>query len=172
MLKQRTLPAILATWFFVGKAPKAPGTFGTLAALPLAYGLWLAAGGAGVLAGAFIVTLVGGWASAEYMRTSGAAHDPGEIVIDEVAGLLLLIGLWHLLFAERFPVSPLHWLAGSFVMFRAFDILKPWPISLADAKVKGGFGVMFDDLLAGIYPIALFYIISLIIPDLMSHAAP
>lgn len=152
-----SLPTLFATWFFVGKAPKAPGTFGTLAALPLAYGLWLVAGGAGVLAGAGVVTLLGTWAAGAYMRQSAAAHDPGEIVIDEVAGILLLIGLWHVLFAEHYQLSPLHWLAGSFVMFRVFDILKPWPISLADAKVKGGFGVMFDDLLAGIYPIALFY---------------
>jgi phosphatidylglycerophosphatase A len=152
------LPTLLATWFLVGKAPKAPGTFGTLAALPLAYGLWLVAGGFGVLVGAAVITLLGTWASGAYMRQSGAVHDPGEIVIDEVAGILLLIGLWHLLFAPQFPVLPLHWLAGSFVMFRMFDILKPWPISLADAKVKGGFGVMFDDLLAGLYPIALFYV--------------
>lgn len=158
-MKRYSLAEMFATWFYVGKIPFMPGTFGTLAALPLAYGLYFAGGAAALLLAALLVTAVGSWASGAHMQASAMAHDPGEIVIDEVAGLLLLVGLWHLLFAERFSVAPLHWMAGSFVMFRVFDIVKPWPISLADKKVKGGFGVMFDDLLAALYPIAIFYLL-------------
>jgi phosphatidylglycerophosphatase A len=158
-MKRFSLPEMFATWFYVGKIPFMPGTFGTLAAMPLAYGLYFAGGTAALLVAALLVTIVGSWASAEHMRKCSMAHDPGEIVIDEVAGLLLLVGLWQLFFAAHFPVAPLHWMAGSFVMFRVFDILKPWPISLADKKIKGGFGVMLDDLLAGLYPIAIFYLL-------------
>ncbi len=158
-MKKFSLSELLATWFYVGKAPFAPGTFGTLAALPLAYGLEQAGGATALLAAACLITVIGAWAAGAYMQERGAEHDPGEIVIDEVAGLLLLVGAWHAVFAEQIPVQPLHWMVGSFAMFRVFDIMKPWPISLADRRVKGGFGVMLDDLLAGLYPLAVLYVL-------------
>ncbi|MCZ6862758.1 MAG: phosphatidylglycerophosphatase A [Alphaproteobacteria bacterium] len=135
----------LATWFGVGNLPAAPGTFGSLAALPLA---WLLAnyGGVPALAVAGVaVFAVGWWASNVYVDTTGI-DDPGPVVIDEVAGQWLTLlpaapGVWW------------HWLAG-FVLFRMFDIVKPWPVGWADKRIKGGFGVMFDDILAAIYAFA------------------
>ena len=135
----------LATWFGVGNLPAAPGTFGSLAAVPLA---WLLAnyGGTPVLAAAAVAVFgIGWWASNIYVGATGI-EDPGPVVIDEVAGQWLTLlaaapGVWW------------HWLAG-FLLFRLFDIVKPWPVSWADRRVKGGFGVMFDDILAAIYAFA------------------
>ena len=143
----------LATWFGVGKLPAAPGTFGSLAALPLA---WLLANYGGVLALAaagVVVFGVGWWASSIYVGTTGI-DDPGPVVIDEVAGQWLTLlaaapGVWW------------HWLAG-FVLFRFFDIVKPWPVGWADKRIKGGFGVMFDDILAAVYALAALYALTLI----------
>lgn len=131
----------LATWFGCGLAPKAPGTVGSLAALPPAALLvWL--GGPWLLAGAtLLMALVGWWASAEVARASGDS-DPSRVVIDEVAGQwLTLIPL---------PLDPVAWLIG-LLAFRLFDIAKPWPVGWADRRLKGGLGIMVDDLLAGCY---------------------
>ncbi|SDG95256.1 phosphatidylglycerophosphatase A family protein [Roseospirillum parvum] len=136
---------LLAIWFGCGLSPKAPGTVGSLAALPLAALLaWL--GGPWLLAGATLVVAgVGWWASAEEARSSGDA-DPSRVVIDEVAGQwLTLIAL---------PLDPLAYLIG-FAAFRLFDITKPWPVGWADRRLKGGLGIMVDDLLAGCYAAAL-----------------
>ena len=93
----------------------------------------------------------------------------GEIVIDEVAGqwllLCLLLPIYELAVAWKEPgdegPSLLLVFAGAFVVFRLFDIVKPWPISWADRKVKGGFGVMLDDVLAALYPVGLLALFSL-----------
>lgn len=139
---------VLATWFGTGNLPAAPGTFGSLAALPFAW-LLVNYGGATALAAAVVVVfVVGWWASTVYVETTGIG-DPGPVVIDEVAGQWLTLlaaapGVWW------------HWLAG-FVLFRLFDIVKPWPVGWADKRIKGGFGVMFDDILAAIYAFAFLY---------------
>jgi len=86
-----------------------------------------------------VVSVLGIWAAGVYVRRTGA-EDPSAIVVDEVAGQwLTLIAL---------PVEPLAYMMG-FILFRVFDVLKPWPASWADRRVKGGLGVMLDDLLAG-----------------------
>jgi len=142
------LPLGLATWFGAGLIPKAPGTWGSLAALPFAWvilhfgGVWWL-GGAAVL-----VFLVGWWASNVYVAGTRTT-DPGAVVIDEVAGQWLTL----------LPASTLtwwHWAVG-FALFRFFDIVKPWPVGWADRRVKGGFGVMIDDVIAGLYAGALLY---------------
>lgn len=142
------LPFGLATWFGAGLMPKAPGTWGSLAALPVAW-LVLRYGGFWWLAAAVgLIFLVGWWASNVYVAGT-SAEDPGAVVIDEVAGQWLTL----------LPVAPLvwwHWVAG-FVLFRFFDILKPWPVGWADRRVKGGFGVMIDDVIAGLYAGGLLY---------------
>lgn len=139
---------ILATWFGAGKLPLAPGTWGSLAALPFAWGLaWLGGPGA-LLAGAAVVLGVGIWASNRVIQASGA-KDPGEIVIDEVAGQ------WLALAAA--PLDPLAYAAG-FALFRVFDIFKPWPAGWIDAKMGGGAGIMLDDIIAGAYAgVALYF---------------
>lgn len=132
---------MLGFGFGSGLAPKAPGTFGTLlgwlAFLPLL--VW-APSAAWML---FIIGLFAGNAicgkSSEYMKV----HDHGGIVWDEFVGIWLVL----LLLPEQ---NIWYWLAA-FVVFRAFDIVKPWPIKWADEKLEGGFGIMFDDILAALY---------------------
>ena len=144
------IPLGLATWFGAGLLPKAPGTWGSLAALPFAW-LILHFGGLLWLAlGIVLVFLVGWWASEVYVRGTGQA-DPGVIVIDEVAGQWIALlpaatSIWW------------HWVIG-FALFRFFDIVKPWPVGWADRRVKGGFGVMIDDVIAGIYAGVLLYVL-------------
>jgi len=140
---------LLATWFGAGYLPKAPGTWGSLAALPFAWmlvktgGLWALGGG---ILGVFIVGL---WASRDYMNRTGD-HDPGAIVIDEVAGqwIVLLVA----------PLDPLTYGLG-FALFRLFDIFKPWPISWADKSLGGAWGVMVDDVLAGVFGGGVLFLI-------------
>lgn len=146
----------LATWFGSGLAPKASGTAGTIVALPFAWLIKSYYGNIGLFIAAIIIFFVGWWASNEYMKYYPEKHDPKQIVVDEVAGIWLLLSI--------LPNTWQGYLVG-FVVFRFFDVLKPYPISLADRKIKGGFGVMFDDILAAIYP----YIIVCIIFSLFAY---
>ncbi len=135
------LAALIATWFGSGYLPKAPGTWGSLAALPFAWGILMVAPGAlALLTASLLLLFVGVWASALHSATLGT-HDAGEIVVDEV------VGQWIVLAAA--PLSPLGWVAA-FVLFRFFDVAKPWPISWIDKRVSGGWGIMLDDVVAGI----------------------
>ncbi|EME71780.1 phosphatidylglycerophosphatase A [Paramagnetospirillum caucaseum] len=136
---------LVSTWFGAGLLPKGPGTWGSAAALPFAWGL-TAVGGRGLLLAAVLACFViGWWSSSLYVRLTGA-EDPGEVVIDEVAGQ------WLVLLAA--PLDPLSYLAG-FALFRAFDIWKPWPVDWADRRIGGGLGIMLDDILAGLYGMGL-----------------
>ena len=133
----------LATVGGVGRVPVASGTFGSLAAVPLLPAL--AALRAGSLAGYVAVVLgivaVAVWSAgrAEHVLES---RDHSHIVIDEVAGMVVA-GLF----------LPGTWLAVgvAFVLFRIFDIVKPFPANLIDGRVEGGLGVVGDDLVAGVY---------------------
>lgn len=142
----------LALVFGLGRLP-APGTFGALVALPLA---WVAHGIGGIELLAIVtltVCVIGYWASVEYIESIGERDlDPPEIVIDEVAGQLLT--LWPLsLGLAMAGAEPWVWpwpgWVGGFLLFRFFDIVKPWPIRLADRP--GAFMVMLDDVFAGIF---------------------
>lgn len=145
-------PASLAvTWFGCGLLPKAPGTWGSLAALPCAWLLARAGGWPALLAASLLCFLVGWWASAVYVRRTGV-DDPSEVVIDEVAGQ------WLVLAAA--PTDPLLYAAG-FALFRVLDITKPWPARWADRHVHGGLGVMLDDMLAAAYGAAVIAVIAL-----------
>lgn len=126
--------------FGSGLAPKAPGTFGTLAAVPIywliqdlawpIYGTWL------------IVTFALGIYWCDRSSKQLGVHDHGGIVWDE------FVGYWITMFLA--PKSWL-WMLVGFVLFRFFDIIKPWPINWLDRKVEGGLGIMIDDVLAGVY---------------------
>jgi phosphatidylglycerophosphatase A len=145
-----THPAsLVATWFGSGLLPWAPGTWGSLAALPCAWAIAAVAGAAGLVAAAAAVTALGWWASAVVARAS-RTKDPGAIVVDEVAGQWLTLGLA----GAAAPLDPLAYAAG-FALFRLFDIVKPWPASWADRRLPGGLGVMADDLVAALYAAAL-----------------
>ena len=140
-LPRRHPAFLIATWFGAGLLPRAPGTWGSLAALPFAWALARWGGPAALAAATVAVLLIGWWAAAIYVRRSGIA-DPSEVVVDEVAGQWLTLVL--------VPPDPLLYLAG-FALFRLFDIRKPWPVGWADREVGGGLGVMLDDVFAGIY---------------------
>ncbi len=132
---------LLATWFGAGLLPKIPGTWGSAAALPFAWVIAYYGGTLALLIASFAVFGVGIWAAGVYSRHSGV-KDAGPIVIDEVAGQWLTLA--------PFAFDPLNWIVG-FFLFRAADIVKPWPASWADREVKGGLGVMLDDMFAGVY---------------------
>lgn len=130
----------LATGFYVGNVPFAPGTFGTILGLPLCFALAglrfpLAIGGT-VL---FIVAAV--WIANGAEKLLGK-KDPGSVVIDEVAGMAVtLAGL---------PFNLITALVG-FIVFRILDILKPFPIRNLDKRISGGLGIVLDDVVAGIF---------------------
>jgi phosphatidylglycerophosphatase A len=132
---------VLATWFGVGLIPIAPGTWGSLAALPFAWVLGSLWGTIGLAIAATIVFFVGWWAAATISK-AGAIKDPGAVVIDEVAAQ------WFVLLAA--PRDPFAWVLA-FILFRILDIWKPWPVRWADRDVAGGLGVMLDDILAAVY---------------------
>jgi phosphatidylglycerophosphatase A len=140
---------VLGTWFGVGLLPVMPGTWGSLAALPCAWAIRSLWGVAGLAVAAVIVIAVGCWAAGTLTKTSGV-KDPGAIVIDEVAAQWLVL--------LPVPLDPLSY-AAAFLLFRIFDIWKPWPVGLADHRVPGGLGIMLDDLLAAVYAVLLFVIL-------------
>lgn len=140
----------LATFGYVGLMPSAPGTWGSLAALPFGYALHWLGGFPLLLIASVAVFALGFWATRA--EIAGAAEaDPGEIVIDEVVGQWVALyplsaGLWMAGAAPH--VFPWPGWVGAFVLFRLFDIWKPWPVSWADDQ-HGPWGVMLDDLVAG-----------------------
>lgn len=130
---------LLAFGFGSGAAPKAPGTFGTLAAVllywPLStltteYYLWML----------ILTSLVGVFLCGKTAKDLNV-HDHGGIVWDE------FVGFWITMFMAP---AGLTWVVIGFVLFRFFDIIKPWPISWIDKKVSGGLGIMLDDIVAGV----------------------
>jgi phosphatidylglycerophosphatase A len=135
---------LIATLGGVGRLPWAPGTWGSLAALPLAWFLSVAGGPGALLVAALALALIGGWAAHVHARAS-SAKDPGAVVVDEVAGQWLALAF--------VPADWRLYLAG-FLLFRLGDILKPWPAGWIDGHVAGGAGIMLDDLVAGLYAAA------------------
>lgn len=138
----------MATGFGLGLLPIMPGTWGSLAALPCA---WTIRSGGGVwllLSAAISVFGLGCWASTRVAAASGR-HDPGFIVVDEIAAQWLVL-----------VAAPLNLWAyiGAFLLFRFFDIAKPWPIKRVERAVAGGLGIMLDDVLAALYALALLLI--------------
>ena len=139
----------VALGFGSGLAPKAPGTFGTLAALAL---YWLLALVLPPLAIAFVAIplfFLGIWAAERTARDLGV-QDHGAIVIDEIAAFLPLAALASASFVLQ---------AVAFGLFRLFDIWKPPPIRLLERGLKGGFGVMFDDLVAACYAYVVLIVV-------------
>lgn len=139
--------SLLATWFGSGLLPWAPGTWGSLAAVPFGVVLFWLSGPLGLLLASVAVFLVGLWAAHSYEQVT-AIKDPGAIVIDEVAGQWLA-----LIPAGLNPAG----VVLAFILFRAFDVAKPWPVGWADRHLKGAFGIMADDVIAGLYAAALVY---------------
>ena len=146
---------IIATWFGCGKSPKAPGTVGSLGALPV---IWLLshyhADVFAMLLLALLLFFIGVWAT-DVMIKKSAVKDPSFVVIDEVVGQMISFALiWPMLghqHAWGFYVF-------AFVLFRFFDIKKMGPVRFFDKKVRNAWGVMLDDVFAGILAAAVLYI--------------
>ncbi|MGB0694153.1 MAG: phosphatidylglycerophosphatase A [Rhodospirillaceae bacterium] len=140
---------MITTWGGSGLSPKAPGTAGSLAALPFAWAIAWAFGPLGLAVAALAAFLIGWWASYRHVTVSGE-KDPGKIVIDEVAGQWMTL----------IPLAPdLLGYALGFIAFRAADILKPWPASWADRSIGGGLGIMVDDIFAAIWSLAAMIVL-------------
>jgi phosphatidylglycerophosphatase A len=134
-----------------GLAPVAPGTFGTLVGIPL---WWLLAPFGPVVYGAAMLLLFGAgcWICGASARRLGM-HDYGGIVFDEVVGYL--VSAAPLLAAVPSPGGVWAGLAAAFLLFRLFDVWKPWPVRALDRRVHGGFGIMLDDAVAALFAAAL-----------------
>ena len=139
---------IIATGFYSGYLPKAPGTWGSLVGLllffllhTLSLGIYLA-----IVAGIFII---GTFAAGEAEKIMDR-KDPGLVVIDEIVGMLITM--------IAIPATPLTMGLG-FILFRIFDIWKPFPIGLVDQRFHGGLGIMLDDIIAGIYSLIILQLV-------------
>lgn len=147
----RGLAKVIATVGGVGYLRPAPGTWGSLAALPLTYVLHQL-GGFPLLAVATVVAIVVGIWATGVMTAGQDDHDPSEIVIDEVAGqFIALMAISYPAWSHGIEITALWpgWVAG-FLLFRLFDITKPGPIGWADRR-GDALGVMLDDLIAGVF---------------------
>lgn len=150
--------ALVATWFGSGLLPWAPGTWGSLFALPLAVLIHTLAGGLGLALAAVVAFLLGWAASNIYLKALRTAEikddDPRAIVIDEVAGQWLTLAV--------VPFDTVLYGIG-FLLFRFFDVVKPWPAGMIDRRIKGGFGIMLDDIAAAIYAAGCLFLVNVVI---------
>lgn len=144
------LALVIATGLFSGYLPRMPGTWGSLLALLIGWGL-IATGGAQLLNTVLALTLlIGFWAAWAFERWAGT-HDAGMVTVDEFVGQwIALIPLAVAPGASLFGLGDWAGFALAFALFRAFDIWKPWPVSWAD-RLPGAAGVMLDDVIAGLY---------------------
>jgi len=134
----------LAFGFGSGLSPFAPGTMGTLVAIPFIFAL-KSLGNVGFWIALLLLFLLGVQLCGHVSRKLGV-HDHGGIVWDEMLGYWLSVA---------FVPLQWHWLLAAFLLFRFFDIVKPWPIRQIDEKVSGGFGIMIDDVVAALFTIVV-----------------
>jgi phosphatidylglycerophosphatase A len=133
--------ALLSTWFGAGLLPIAPGTWGSLAALPIAWVIGARFGPTAAAAAGVALFLLGLCAVKVYLEKS-REEDPRAVVIDEVAGQILAV--------VPAGLDPVAFVLG-FLLFRVFDILKPWPLGAMERSLPGAAGVMADDIGAAVY---------------------
>lgn len=154
LLKRPT--CLLGLGFGAGLAPKAPGTFGTLAAIPF-YLLMQSLPLISYISVVILAFIAGIWiceTSARWLQKD----DPSAIVWDE------FVGFWITMIAA--PPN-WQWIVLGFVLFRFFDILKPWPINLVDKTIHGGLGIMIDDVIAGIFSFIVMQWLYHVFPTMM-----
>jgi|YNPNPStandDraft_1061719.scaffolds.fasta_scaffold21293_3 phosphatidylglycerophosphatase A len=136
----KTWATLIATFFGVGYFPLAPGTLASLLVVLARFFLWPSPASLGLEIGVFLILSVAGtWASHLYAQQANR-DDPRQIVIDEVSGQFAVL--------MALPVSPFNF-SLAFFLFRFLDIVKPFPIRQTE-KIKGGWGIMADDLVAGL----------------------
>ena len=192
-IKTPSLASCLASFFFIGYIRFAPGTMGSIIAFPvyfiisallvLAKGKYLYSIFSFEIINLmfFITTIlffIGAWAAEKYSMEKDKL-DPSEVVIDEVVAQMFAIGLTISLlkFLDAKSVTKLHNLGltdatilflnmlASLILFRVFDISKPWPINIIDNKIKNGFGVMLDDVAAALFAVIVHFFILFSILD-------
>ena len=139
---------ILSFGFGSGLSPVAPGTMGTLVAIPI-FLVLVTFSPVIYLLFVMILFFIGCWASGQTAEALNVHDHPG-IVIDEIVGYLITMVL--------VPVT-WYWVILGFLLFRLFDIWKPWPISIVDKQLKGGLGIMLDDGLAALYSLLSLHIV-------------
>jgi len=137
------------SWFYLGFIPIAPGTMGTIGAIPLV--IFLSGLGLYWYLLITIILLPIGCYLSKIAAKDLNNSDPKQVVVDEVAGFLITM--------IEVPISWKSILLG-FVLFRTLDIFKPYPISFCDQKIKGGVGIMLDDVLAGIFACFLLHLLA------------
>jgi len=142
----------ITSFGFVGLIPVAPGTFGSLAALPVGYALHVLGGFPLLAIATILLTPLGIWAT-EKLTAGQDEKDPSEVVVDEVVGQWLALwplsfGLWHA--GADSTLFPWPGWVGAFLLFRLFDIWKPGPIGWAD-RLHSPLGTMLDDVFAGLF---------------------
>ena len=135
-----------ATFFYTGKSPKAPGTCGSIAALPLAWGAWWLGPVWGWAITLFV--FITGTLAARVVIARTGETDHQSIVIDEVVGILITTSVASLTFTH---------FGLAFLLFRLFDITKPWPVSWIDRKWKSALGTMMDDVGAAVLATAVLW---------------
>jgi phosphatidylglycerophosphatase A len=142
---------LLAFGFGSGLAPKAPGTAGTLAAIP--FFLVLSLLPESIYFGVCLLTFAVGIPICGASAKALGVKDHSGIVWDEFVGFWVTMS-----FVPAFAPMGWAWIAAGFVLFRLFDITKPWPISWVDRNIHGGLGIMLDDLIAGVVAGAILYL--------------
>lgn len=142
---------VVASVFGIGYFDIAPGTIMSAIATPLALIIGIRAGAMSILGASLIAFVIGVFACADHMRQTGRNDDPSECVVDELAGQWLACAFAGLTFGGLIPAphASIPAFALAFVLFRLFDIWKPWPVSWAET-LDGGVGVMLDDMVAGL----------------------
>lgn len=143
-----TPSGLLAFGFGSGLSPFAPGTMGTLVAIPFTFAL-KSLGTTGFWIVLLLLFLLGVWVCDRVSHKLGI-HDHGGIVWDE------MVGYW---LSMAFVPLQWQWMLAAFVLFRFFDIVKPWPIRQLDQKVSGGFGIMIDDIVAALFTIIILAVL-------------
>lgn len=177
----KKLIARMVATCIIGYMPFAPGTWGSALALGVGYCIVDRYGWFEMALAFGAVCLIGLITTRWYLYAMPDRKDPKEVVIDEVAGqwltlltpiLLLHLGAWLQTGILSVIALEKHWVAIyftlGFIFFRLFDILKPWPVSFFDRKVKGAWGVMLDDIAAGLMAGVLLYVIYIIGPIVLS----
>ncbi len=148
--------ALIATFGGCGLMPRAPGTCGSFAAVLVAIGIHGLAGPTGLIVATFAAFAAGWWATSVYL-SHGEDPDPGPVVIDEV------IGQWIAIVAV--PPTAVYYV-GAFLLFRIVDVFKPWPIRWLERRLSGAGGVIFDDVLAGVFAAIVLLIAQRFAPGL------
>ena len=145
------LSTLIASGLGIGYIPFAPGTVMSAVAVPLALWIGLHGGASALLVATLIAFVVGVIACEGHVRATGR-EDPSECVIDELAGQWLACAFALFSFGGLLPPAQYSWLPFllAFLLFRLFDIAKPWPVRWADRSIAGGLGVMADDMIAGL----------------------